>query len=102
MPRQNIVFSIVAPLVLMAIIAVIVVTIGETLLTVHEWASSAYHVGDYASAEQNKYFEEIAALYPVTTALIIATLFLLGGALASRLMPQRAPRLTHEQGPQHH
>ena len=35
MPRQNIIFSIVAPLVLMAIIAAVVVTIGEILLTVH-------------------------------------------------------------------
>ena len=90
MPRQNIVFAIVAPLVLMAIIAAVVVTIGETLLTVHEMANEIYHVGDYASAEENRYWGEIAALYPVVVALCIATLFLLGGAIASRLMPQRS------------
>jgi len=88
MPRQNIIFSIVAPVVLLLIIAVIVVSIGETLLTVHELALEAYHVGDYASEEQNKYWEEIAALYPVAVALSIATLFLIGGAVASRLAPQ--------------
>jgi len=89
MPRQNIIMSIVAPLVLMAIVAAIVVTIGETLLTVHAWASSAYHVGEYASEEQNRYFEEIAALYPVSVALALAALFLIGGAVASWLMPRR-------------
>ena len=36
MPRQNIVFAIVTPLILMAIIAVIVIGIGETLLAVHD------------------------------------------------------------------
>ena len=41
MPRQNIIFAIVAPLVLMAIIAVIVVGIGETLLAVHECGERA-------------------------------------------------------------
>jgi len=88
MPRQNIIFSIVAPLVLMAIIAIIVVSIGETLLTVHELAHEAYHVGDFASPEENHYWGEIAALYPVAVALSIATLFLIGGAVASRLAPQ--------------
>lgn len=90
MPRQNIVFSIVAPLVLMVIIAAIVITIGETLLTVHHLANEAYHVGAYASEAENKEWEEIAALYPVTVALAIATLFLIGGAVASRLAPQRS------------
>jgi ABC-type Na+ efflux pump permease subunit len=88
MPRQNIIFSILAPLVLMAIIAVIVVAIGETLLTVHELASEAYHVGAYATAEENRYWLEIASLYPVIVALAIASLFLIGGAVASRLAPQ--------------
>jgi len=88
MPRQNIVFAIVAPLILMVIIAAIVVTIGETLLTVHALADEAYHVGEYASEEQNHYWGELAALYPVVVALGIATVFLIGGAVASRLMPQ--------------
>ena len=88
MPRQNIIFSIVAPLVLLAIIAVIVVGIGETLLTVHELANELYHVGAHATPEENRYWREIAALYPVAVALAIATLFLIGGAIASRLAPQ--------------
>jgi ABC-type Na+ efflux pump permease subunit len=89
MPRQNIIFAIVAPLILMAIIAAIVVSIGETLLTVHELADEAYHVGAYATAEENQHWGEIAAIYPVVVALVIATVFLIGGAIASRLMPQR-------------
>jgi len=88
MPRQNIIFAILTPLVLMAIIAVVVVGIGETLLTVHELAAEAYHVGDYATEEQNRYWGEIAALPSVFVALGIATLFLIGGAVASRLAPQ--------------
>jgi hypothetical protein len=88
MPRQNIIFAIIAPLVLAAIIAVIVVSIGETLLTVHEVAAEAYHVGDYATAEENRYWGEIAALPSVFVALGIASLFLIGGAVASRLAPQ--------------
>jgi ABC-type Na+ efflux pump permease subunit len=88
MPRQNIIFAIVTPLVLLAIIALIVVTIGETLLTTHELASEAYHVGAYATDEENHYWREIAALYPVVVALAIATVFLIGGAIASRLAPQ--------------
>ena len=89
MPRQNIIFSILAPVVLMAIIAIIVVGIGETLLTVHEAANETYHVGAFATDEENKYWGEIASLYPVFTALGIATVFLIGGAVASMLAPQR-------------
>jgi ABC-type Na+ efflux pump permease subunit len=88
MPRQNIIFAIVAPLVLMAIIAAIVVTIGETLLTVHHLANEAYHVGSWPTEEENRHWEELAALYPVAVALAIATLFLIGGSIASRLAPQ--------------
>jgi hypothetical protein len=88
MPRQNIIFAIVTPLVLMAIIAAIVVTIGETLLMTHEIANETYFVGSHATAEENRYWREIAALYPVVVALAIATVFLIGGAIASRLAPQ--------------
>jgi len=88
MPRQNIIFAIVAPLILMAIIAVIVISIGETLLGVHEWANELYHVGSYPTPEENHQWGEVAALYPVVVALGIATLFLVGGAVASRLAPQ--------------
>ena len=91
MPRQNIVFAIVAPLILMAIIAVIVISIGETLLAVHHWAEHYYHVGEYPTPEANRQARELAALPSVFVALGIATLFLIGGAVASRL----APRPTH-------
>ena len=88
MPRQNIVFAIVAPLILMAIIAVIVVVIGETLLAVHHWAEHYYHVGEYPTPEQNRQAREIAALPAVGVAMAIATLFLIGGMVATRLAPQ--------------
>jgi hypothetical protein len=98
MPRQNIIFLIVAPLVLMAIIAVIVIGIGETLLAVHEYYHHLYHVGEYPTAEENRYWREIAALPSVAVALAVATLFLVGGAVASRLAPQP----THHSQPTHH
>ena len=88
MPRQNVVFAIVAPLILMAIIAVIVVSIGETLLAVHHWAEHYYHVGEYPTPEQNRQVRELAALPSVAVAMAIATLFLIGGMVASRLAPQ--------------
>jgi len=88
MPRQNIIFAIVAPLVLMAIVAVIVISIGETLLAVHHWAGHFYHVGEYPTSEENHHARELAALPSVFVALGIATLFLIGGAVASRLAPQ--------------
>ena len=70
MPRQNIIFAIVAPLILMAIIAVIVVGIGETLLAVHHWAEHYYHVGDVSDGpEQNRQVRELAALPSVFVAL---------------------------------
>jgi hypothetical protein len=82
MPRQNIVFAIVTPLILMAIIAVLVVVIGETLLATHHWAHHYYHV------EEHPEMREIAALPAVAIALGVATLFLIGGMIASRLAPQ--------------
>ena len=89
MPRQNVIFAIVAPLVLMVIIAIIVISIGETLLAIHHWAEHFYHVGEYPSEEQNHAARELAALPSVFAALAIATLFLIGGSVASRLAPQR-------------
>ena len=88
MPRQNIIFAIVAPLILMAIIAIIVISIGETLLAVHHWAEMFFLVGWYPSEEANRIARELAALPSVAVALAIATLFLIGGAIASRLAPQ--------------
>ncbi len=84
MPRQNIVFAIVTPLILMAIIAVIVVVVGEVLLATHHWSHHYYHVEDHPE------LREIAALPAVGVALGIATVFLLGGIVASRLAPQQS------------
>jgi len=82
MPRQNVIFAIVTPLVLMAIIAVFVISIGETLLATHEWAHHYYHV------EEHPEMREIAALPSVGVALGLASLFLIGGIVASMLAPQ--------------
>jgi hypothetical protein len=91
MPRQNIVFAILAPLILMVIIAIIVVCIGETLLATHEWANELYHVPAHMEPGEDRTPRELAALYPVAVALAIATLFLIGGSIASRLMPTPPP-----------
>ncbi|MGE3272485.1 MAG: hypothetical protein AB7P40_27315 [Chloroflexota bacterium] len=88
MPRKNIIFAIVAPLVLMAIIAAIVVSVGETLLATHEWAHHYYYVGDHPTEELNRHWREIAALIPVQVALGLAVVFLLGGIVASWMAPQ--------------
>lgn len=88
MPRRNVIFLIVTPLVLMAIIAVVVVSVGEALLAMHHWAHHAYHIGDYPTPEENRYWREIAALYPVSIALGLSTLFLVGGVVASMIAPQ--------------
>jgi lysylphosphatidylglycerol synthetase-like protein (DUF2156 family) len=89
MHGKNVVFAIVAPLVLMIIIAAIVVTIGESLLAIHAWAHAAYDV------EANPEAAEQANLFPVGLALLGALVILLGGSIASRLAPQRAPHDTH-------
>ena len=96
MPRQNIVFAIVAPLLLMAIIAAIVISIGETLLAVHHWSEHYYHVEEYPhGSEAWRQARDLAALPAVFVALGIATLFLIGGAVASRLAPQPTHRSEH-------
>jgi hypothetical protein len=96
MPRQNIIFAIVAPLVLMAIIAAIVVSIGETLLAIHHWAEHYYHVADYPEGSpERRHVRELAALPSVFVALGIATVFLMGGAVASRLAPRPTHRSNH-------
>lgn len=89
MPRRNVIFVIVTPLVLMAIITVAVVAVGETLLAMHQWAHHAYHIGEYPTPEENRYWREIAALYPVSIALGLSAVFLVGGMVASKLAPQR-------------
>ena len=91
MPRQNIIFMIVAPVVLMVIIAIGVIAIGETLLAVGAWAHHALDV-DHLSGEQKHRAEEIAKLYPVGVALAIGTIALVGGSIASRLAGNPTPR----------
>ena len=90
MQGKNIVFAIIAPLVLMAIVAVIVVTIGETLLAAHVWAHEAYDVAANPEAAEE------ANLAPVAIALFIALLILLGGSIATRLAPQPTHVDTHQ------
>ena len=98
---KNVVFAIVAPLILMAIIAVIVITIGETLLGVHGWAHDAFSVGLWPSEEENKHWEEIANVYPVAVALAIALVIMVGGAVATRLAPQVRRQDTHHDASHH-
>lgn len=90
MPRQNLVFMIVAPLVIMALMAIGVIAIGETLLAVGAWAAQALEVEHLTGAEQRR-AEEIAKLYPVGVALVIGALALLGGTIASRLAGTPTP-----------
>jgi len=98
---KNVVFSIVAPLILMIIIAIIVITIGETLLGVHEWAHEAYSVGHWPNEEENKHWEEIANIYPVAVALAIALVIMVGGAVATRLAPQVQRQDSHQETSHH-
>jgi hypothetical protein len=95
MHGKNVVFAVLAPLVLMAIIAVIVVSIGETLLALHELGFEVYHVGSFATEELNHAAAEQAALYPVLCALGIALVILLGGSIATRLAPQLKQQDSH-------
>jgi len=88
MHGKNVVFAALAPLVLMAIIAVIVIGIGETLLAFHEIGAEAFHVGSFATEEANHAAAEQGALYPVAVALAIAVVILIGGAIATRIAPQ--------------
>ena len=90
MPRENILFMIVAPLVLMVVIAIGVIAIGELLLGVGAWAHHALDV-DHLSGDQKHHAEELAKLYPVGVALAIGSLALLGGSIASRLAGNPAP-----------
>ena len=90
MPRQNLVFMIVAPLVVMVFIAIGVIAIGETLLAVGAWAEQALDV-EHLTGEEQRRAEEIAKLYPVGVALAIGSIALLGGSIASRLAGTPAP-----------
>ena len=84
MPRQNLIFMIVAPLAVMVVVAIGVIAIGELLLAVGAWAHHALDV-DHLAGDQKHRAEEIAKLYPVGAALAVGTLALVGGSVASRL-----------------
>ena len=90
MPRQNVIFMIVAPLALMVVIAIGVIGIGELLLGVGAWATEALDV-EHLTGEEQRRAEEIAKLYPVGVALAVGALALLGGSIASRLAGNPAP-----------
>ncbi len=88
----------VAPLVLIAIIGTVIWTIGDSLLWIHYLAQEAYSVGFWPTDEENAYYTELASFWPVGFALFLSLVFLVGGAIASRLAPQqRQPG-----GPSHH
>ena len=93
MPRQNVVFMIVAPLAVMVVVAIGVIAIGELLLAVGAWAHHALDV-DHLTGEQQHRAEEIAKLYPVGVALAIGALALIGGSIASRLAGTPAQRVS--------
>ncbi len=91
MLRQNIIFMIVAPLVVLVFIGIGVIAIGETLLAVGTWAHHALDV-DHLTGDEKHRAEELAKLYPVGVALGIGALALLGGTIASRLAGNPAPQ----------
>ena len=93
MPRENILFMIVAPIAVMVVVAVGVVGIGELLLAVGAWAHHALDV-DHLSGDAKHRAEEMAKLYPVAVALAIGALALIAGAVASRLAGNPTPRDT--------
>ncbi len=85
MSLRNLVFAALTPLVLIAVIAAVVAGFGSILLGVRYAADDLAHHGQMA--------EETARLIPVAIATVVATLFLIGGAVASR----KAPRVAHEE-----
>ena len=91
MPRENIIFMIVAPLAVTVVVAIGVIGIGELLLAVGAWAHHALDV-DHLTGDAKHRAEEIAKLYPVAVALAVGALALIAGAVASRLAGNPAPR----------
>ncbi len=90
MSLRNLVFAALTPLVLMIVIAVVVAGFGSLLLAVRYAADDLAHHGQMS--------EEAAALIPVAIATVVAGLFLLGGAIASR----KAPRVAQEEASRPH
>ena len=84
MPRENILFMIIAPLAVLVVVAIGVIGIGELLLAVGAWAHHAFDV-DHLAGEEKHRAEELAKLYPVGVALVVGALALIAGAIASRL-----------------
>ena len=84
MPRQNLIFMILAPIAVMVVVAIGVIAIGELLLAVGAWSHHALDV-DHLAGEEKHRAEELAKLYPVAVALGIGALALIGGSVASRL-----------------
>lgn len=80
MTRANVLFAFLAPTVVIGLIAIVVIGFGELLLGVRYAMDDVAHHGQMT--------EDAARLYPVGIALAVATVFLLGGMLASRLAPQ--------------
>ncbi len=91
MPRQNILFMIIAPIAVLVVIAIGVSGIGELLLAVGAWAHHELDV-DHLSGDAKHRAEELAKLYPVAVALAVGALALIAGAIASRLAGNPTPR----------
>ena len=85
MSVRNLIFAALTPLILIALIAAVVAGFGSLLLGVRYAADDLAHHGQMA--------EDTARLIPVAIAILVATLFLIGGAIASR----KAPRVAHEE-----
>ena len=88
---RNLVFAALTPIVLIALIAAVVSGFGSLLLAVRYMADDMAHHGQMT--------EEVARLYPVGIAVAVATVFLIGGMIASRMAPQVAP---HDDAHAHH
>ena len=84
MRLRNLVFAALTPLLLIALIAAAVSGFGLILLAVRYAADDMAHHGQFT--------EDVARLFPVAIALVVATIFLLGGMIASRKAPQVTPR----------
>jgi hypothetical protein len=88
MHRANLIFMIAAPVLCAIAVLLGVVVVGQVLLATLHWAEHAYHVEAY-TGEAKKQVLAQAKLYPVAVALAFGALALVGGAVASRLAPQR-------------
>jgi hypothetical protein len=83
--RANLLFAIFSPIVVAIIVGLLIVAIGEVLLVFRA-------IGDaWAYAQGNDpHSKEIAKLYPVVVALLVSTVAIIGGGIASSLAPKKA------------